>query len=488
MTASKIIIAVVLIGCITSLCVATVSGPYMGQEPPGMKPEIFSPGFICLDNRYEYGFGFSPDGREFAFTLTNSTWGYFELLYTTMDANGQWAEPSRPEFVGDRIQSLYPFFTSDGNKVFFASPLYQSSPWNSDIFYSERTDNGWSEPVNMGAPINSTGMEFRLSMTDDGTIYFLSSRDGDGNIYRCPLEEGEYTTIEKLGTPINTTGPEGSPFIAPDESYLIFESGRADGYGQNDLYISFRNEDGSWGRAINLGPAVNTNAIEDGGSITRDGKYFLFCQRVAYTTNIQTDIYWMDARAVLPDPSGTIVNLTSGQRFGSIQCAVNYALPGEIIEIGLGSYSESVVIDKDIVIKSTDPNNMFYVGGTIINGDLDGPVLTLTITSSNTQITGLTIRAGNIGISGSGTNAEIFNCRIMDNITCGVELSRQSKPHILNCLITANGQTGIIMLPGSGRGNPPCEPIIENCIIVDNGQAAIIGGEPVIVDSLIEGQ
>jgi Tol biopolymer transport system component len=487
-TVSKIITMGILIGCISSLCLAAASGPYMGQEPPEMKPEIFSPGFICLDNRYEYGFGFSPDGREFAFTLTNNTWGYFELLYTTMDQNGQWSEPHRPEFVGDRIQSLYPFFTSDGNKVFFASPLYQSSPWNSDIFYSERTDNGWSEPVNIGAPINSTGMEFRLSMTDDGTIYFLSSRDGDGNIYRCPLEDGEYTTAEKLGSPINTTGPEGSPFIAPDESYLIFESGRARGYGQNDLYISFRNEDGSWGRAINLGPVVNTNAIEDGGSVTLDGKYFLFCQRVAYTTNIQTDIYWMDARAVLPDPGGAIVNLTSGQRFGSIQCAVNYAQSGEIIEVGPGYYSESVVIDKDIVVKSIDPNDSICIGGTIIQGNTNGPVLTLEDNSIACEIAGLTIRAGSVGISGTATDATIRNCRIMDNLTYGIKLTQESKPHLLNCLITANGQTGIIMLPGSGRGSPPCIPVIENCLIVDNGQNSLIGGQSVIINSLIEGQ
>jgi Tol biopolymer transport system component len=488
MTVSKIIIAGTLIGCITSLCMAAVSGPYMGQEPPGMKPEIFSPGFISLDNRFEYGFGFSPDGREFAFTLTNNTWGYFELLYTTMDTNGQWSEPHRPEFVGDRIQSLYPFFTSDGNKVFFASPLYQSSPWDSDIFYSERTEDGWSEPVNMGAPINSTGMEFRLSMTDDGTIYFISNKEGNSNIYRSLLVDGVYREVEKLGAPINTTGPEASPFIAPDESYLVFESQRADTYGQNDLYISFRQEDGSWGRIINLGPAVNTNAIEDGGSVTRDGKYFLFCQRDAYTTNIQTDILWMDARAVLPEPNGPIRNLTSGQTFGSIQCAVNYALPGEIIEVGPGSYRESVVIDKDIIIKSIDPNDPFYVGGTIINGDLEGSVFTLSDNSSACQIAGLTIRAGDIGISGSRINAGIFNCRIMDNISYGVELFQESKPHLLNCLITANGHAGIVMLPGSGRGSPPCIPVIENCIIVDNGQAAITGGEPVIVNSLIEGQ
>jgi parallel beta-helix repeat protein len=74
----------------------------------------------------------------------------------------------------------------------------------------------------------------------------------------------------------------------------------------------------------------------------------------------------------------------------------------------------------------------------------------------------------------------------MDNLTHGIELFDSSSPLLKNCLITANGQTGITMRPSPGRGASPCEPVIENCIIVDNGNAAIDGGEPVIVDSIIQ--
>ncbi len=484
---SRIINSIIITLLLTAnCCFSQPIGPYFGQEPPGMRPEIFAPGFINLDNRYEYGFGFSPDGREFSFTLTDSTWGYFELLYTAMDENGQWSEPHRPEFVGNRIQSLYPFFTPDGNKVFFASPLYQGPPWDSDIFYSERTGDGWSDPVNIGRPINSTGMEFRLSMTDEGTIYFISNKEGNSNIYRSTLVDGVYREVEKLPAPINTTGPEASPFIAPDESYLIFESQRVDTYGQNDLYISIRREDGSWDRVINLGPMVNTEAIEDGGAITRDGKYFLFCRREAYSTSVQTDIYWMDARAVLTDPNGLIENLTTGQRFGSIQCAINYADEGDTIVISPGLYKEPVIIDKDVVLKSLDPDDSYYTGSTIINGQSRDSVLTLSGNLLACEIAGLTIRAGSVGVTGTGTNAAIRNCRIMDNATHGVELFESSSPVLKNCLITANGQNGIKMHPSVGRGKPPCAPVIENCIIVDNGNAAIDGGEPVIVDSIIQ--
>jgi parallel beta-helix repeat protein len=73
----------------------------------------------------------------------------------------------------------------------------------------------------------------------------------------------------------------------------------------------------------------------------------------------------------------------------------------------------------------------------------------------------------------------------MDNITHGIELFDSSSPILKNCLITANGQTGITMHEAMGRGNPPCAPAIENCIIVNNGNTAIDGGEPVIIESII---
>jgi Tol biopolymer transport system component len=481
------LIAVISIVLLATTGFSQVRGPYFGQEPPGMTLEILAPGFICLDNRYEYGCAFSPDGTEFAFTLTNDTWGWFDILYTTMDEAGLWCEPYRPDFVGTRIQGLYPCFSPDASKVYFCSPLYQGPTWDSDIFVSQRSAGGWSAPANMGRPVNSTGMEYRPSITDDGTLYLLSTRDGNGDIYRCPLADSGSVQAEKLGAPINTGELEGSPFIAPDESYLIFESGRASGYGQNDLYISFRQEDGSWGRVVNLGPTVNSEAIEDAGFVTHDGKYFLFCRRVAYTTNVQTDIYWMDARSVLPDPNGPIRNLTTGQRFGSLQCAVNYAQEGDTLHITSGWHHESVVIDKDIRIQSEDPNDPLCIGGTILQGSPDRPVILLQDGTDFCEIAGLTVRGGSVGIVGVATNATIRDCRIMDNVTHGAELSQESRPLLSHCLIASNGQAGVAMVPTvGGRRTTHCKPVIEKCVIVDNGAAAIDGGEPVIAESIMD--
>ncbi|MEL6973040.1 MAG: hypothetical protein AAFO02_22940, partial [Bacteroidota bacterium] len=74
-------------------------------------------------------------------------------------------------------------------------------------------------------------------------------------------------------------------FIDPDESYIIFCSTREEGLGRGDLYISFKNEDGSWTNAINMGAPVNTVHHELCPFVTKDGQYFF------YTSD--QDIYWV---------------------------------------------------------------------------------------------------------------------------------------------------------------------------------------------------
>ena len=83
---------------------------------------------------------------------------------------------------------------------------------------------------------------------------------------------------------------EADVFIAPNESYMIFCSIREDGFGQGDLYISFKKDDNNWTTAKNMGATINTKYHELCPVVTRDGKYFFF------TSN--QDIYWVDAKVI----------------------------------------------------------------------------------------------------------------------------------------------------------------------------------------------
>ncbi len=453
---------------------------YMGQEPPGLAPKVFAPGVISLGNRYEQNGSFTPDGNEFCFAVTNSGWSTCNAWYTRYE-QGQWLQAARADFVGSG-DVWCPCLSPDGEGFYFVSSRPSYPP--SNVWKCEKSLDSWSAPVKMDYPVSSGRDEWGFSLLPDKTIYFCSHRPGGSggcDIWYCRYLDGEYEQAVNISA-LNTSGNDCAPCISPDENFLVFNSTRSGGYGSADLYIAFRLEDGSWTRPQNLGPNINTSNAEMSFSLSPDKKYAFFTRR----TNNDSDINWVDIRAILPDPNGPIENLSTGQRFGSLQTAINYAQSGNTLKIEPGIYNESVIVKKDVKIQSLEPDNPLLVGSTILNGLSEQPVITLENNSDSCEVAGLTIRAGAIGISGISTNAVIRNCRIMDNTTYGVKLSQESKPYLQNCLITANGQAGILMLPGSGRGSPPCEPRIEGCVIVQNNGDGIVGGEPVIIDSIID--
>lgn len=457
-----------------------VSGPYLDQEPPGMRPQPFAPGIVSLPDRCEVGGFFSPDMSEFYFTETDGRWTWTRVLVTTRH-NGVWTTPVYDPLFSLN-DSLCKFLLDDSDRMYFYRP---SPSTQNDVWTAERIGSGWGNFERLPEPINSNAAEWGFTRALDGTVYISSTRSGNADIYRIRQVDGQYGPAEPLAI-CNTSSGENGPYVAPDHSYLMFHSQRPNGYGKGDLYVSFRSRDDTWSAPMNLGPRVNTAIEQWDPKISPDGKYLFYIHRTGWTSDSdKSDIYWVDARAVLPDPNGPIRNLTTGQRFGSVQCAIQYAHSGDTIVIGPGVYAESIdLTGKDLVLQSVDPNDPFYIGGTIIQGWADSPVVILDGNSETCEIAGLTLRAGAIGIQGTTTRAVIRHCRTLDNVTHGLELFERSSPMLSHCLITANGGTGITMWPATGRGNRPCTPRVENCVIVQNGQADLVGGEPDLIDSI----
>ena len=149
-----------------------------------------------------------------------------------------------------------------------------------DIWFSERTGEGWSLPLNVGEIVNTEYGEGFISVAENGNLYFESNRPGgfgDWDIYMAEKTEEGYNPPINLGEKINSEVNESDPYISPDESYLIFGSyGREEGYGSSDLYISFRRNNGKFGKPINLGDKINTQYLEHNPHVSADGKYFFF--------------------------------------------------------------------------------------------------------------------------------------------------------------------------------------------------------------------
>ncbi len=259
------------------LAAATLIGP------PDIKPELWGEGLIStpLD---ELNTVFSPDGTELYWSISMPD--QTGVIVFSRLVNERWSDPAVAPFSGHYID-WDPFFTPDGRKIFFVSnrPKSGSEPRNPqdyDIWFTTRTASGWSEPENLGAPVNTNRAEFYPSIAADGTLYFSSGREGGQgslDIYRSRLVDGRYAEPENLGPEVNARTPEIDNYIAPDQSYLIFNStGRADDLGRGDLYISY-NRDGHWTPAQHLPAGINSPAREYCPIGSPDGKWLYFTSK-----------------------------------------------------------------------------------------------------------------------------------------------------------------------------------------------------------------
>jgi hypothetical protein len=191
--------------------------------------------------------------------------------------------------------------TRDGLKMYFCSNRSltdrSEARGNVDMWVSTRSAGGWGEPRHLGHVVNSEGDDYYPTLADDGTLYFSSNRAGglgESDIYRAPPVDGELGAPINLGPAVNSPFIEFDPYIAPDQSYVIFASERPDGYGSSDLYISFRGPRGQWTPARNMGPGINSDSADFTPMLTPDGRYlFLTSDRAG-----ASDLYWVDARII----------------------------------------------------------------------------------------------------------------------------------------------------------------------------------------------
>ena len=250
-----------------------LEGPYLGQKPPGSIPEVFAPGIVSTEHFEAFGI-FTPDLKEFYFIRGGGKYQESTLLVIQYK-NNRWSESVVSPAVGE------PFITPDGNTMYLGNR------------YMERTASGWSEIKSLGTPFKDISI-MRLTASVAGT-YVFDEREEIGTIRYSRLIDGKREEPKAFSKEINTGKWTAHPFIAPDESYLIWDSERDGGYGNSDLYISFRQENGSWGPAINMGEDINTEREDIYGSVTPDGKYFFFH---TYLDKGKANIFWVGALVI----------------------------------------------------------------------------------------------------------------------------------------------------------------------------------------------
>lgn len=266
--------------------VSTKETAYLGQNPPGLTPIRFAPGLVCTEY-YEYDSAFTPDMKAYYFIRRGGEYEESTFLeYKLNDTSGIWEKSViASPWIGR------PVISPDGKTMHLGTR------------YLERTATGWSKVYELEPPIASNDSMYimRLSSSAKGTYYFDTYKEGDSAfpIRYSRLIDGKHEEPKALPKAINTGTFLSHPFIAPDESYLLWDADRENGFGDSDIYISFKQEDGTWGDGINLGDKVNTGAWEASPSITPDGKYLFFSRNMGSEDDYSNvDIFWVDAKII----------------------------------------------------------------------------------------------------------------------------------------------------------------------------------------------
>ena len=256
------------------LILAQMTGLSLCMQAQNITPELFAPGIISgpVDDASP---AFTPDGKTVYFHRGSSALG--RVILVSHRRNGQWSAPDIASFSG-QWRDIEPAMAPDGSYLIFASNrpavpggkalngFYNSRlapQGGGNLWRVDRKGDDWSEPYRLPDMVNSDSSVFSPAITADGSLYFMKPVGDTGrfHIYRSAYRNGQYEKPIVVSFSLADSVTDWDPVVSPDESFLVFGSGRSKIKGQ--LFIVFR-ENGQWGTPVNMGEEVNraTSAIE----------------------------------------------------------------------------------------------------------------------------------------------------------------------------------------------------------------------------------
>jgi len=248
---------------------------FLNETKPGKTPILFGSGTLSVAGENTHAIAFYPDGKSIYFSRYPERKSYI-MSY----ANDLWSNPLEAFYSGKETS-----ISSGGDRLFY----YKE---NGDIYYRNKTEDGWSNETNVGTVINTNETEYYPSVTNDGTLFF--SRNGNwvqGHIMYSAISDDTYSSPVDIGIPVNSGGALHA-YISPDKSYMLLNSPRNGSYTDLDIWISYLKKNGSWTNPKNLGDIINSGA--DAilcPTVTPDGKYMFFT-KLTYSGNTG-NVYWV---------------------------------------------------------------------------------------------------------------------------------------------------------------------------------------------------
>lgn len=290
MACACVLFAIVL--AVAGHCAETDTEPvaagllYLGENLPGRIPKVFAPGIISDAGYRLHGpVVFSPDQREICWSVIPPAVMSMSLV------DSIWSEAGPMPLAGSGVHA--PAFSADGTRLYYQCVM-KGGQGSVDIWWTDRTADGWSAPVSAGPALNSDRLESQPCVTADGTLYYTGTLDGAGlnrGIYRSRIVDGEYSAPELLGGGINTEYIDYCPWIAPDEDYLLFASSRPRSDEVLYLHVSFHQPDGSWSEPVNIHHVLGFKHPARFPSVSPDGRFLFFLS--------EGQVYWVDITGVM---------------------------------------------------------------------------------------------------------------------------------------------------------------------------------------------
>jgi Tol biopolymer transport system component len=253
----------------------SISDSTIFGNPPDSIPKIFAKGIISIPDRYEYGLSISPNYDELFFTAEKPAKGL--MVMKKLD-DGHWSIPETANLRGDSSWEFEAFYTPNGQKLYFASDVKDTSR----LWFSIKEKTKWSAPKLLESPVNDTPV-FWATFTNNNTMYYTNL--AVFKIFRSQIIDNQYKKTENVGLPFGI-----HPYVSKDESFILFN-------GKGDIYITFRDRLDKWTEPIKLGKLINTSEYDETcPSLSPDGKFIFFSRY--NDLNQKSDIYWVSSSII----------------------------------------------------------------------------------------------------------------------------------------------------------------------------------------------
>lgn len=314
----------------------------------------------------------------------NSPEGRDEDFYTATYAENAWQQANPVQEVNTPLREGAPTLAPDGQLMFFtACEVFgdygggRNGYGSCDLFVSTRSGDRWTSPSNLGTAINSRSWESQPSFSADGrTLYFVrgyrtASGIGKQDIFYSELQDdGSWSKATAIPGKVNTPFEEESVLIHPDGKTLYFSSNGHPGMGGLDIFVSRKQEDGSWGEPENLGYPINTAGSENSLLVSASGRLALFASdREGGQGGL--DLYQFELpENVRPTPvtytRGTVLDANSfkklGARFELIDLETGATVVESYSDDRTGAFLVPLPVGHEYGLNVSKPGYLFYSG------------------------------------------------------------------------------------------------------------------------------